>query len=62
MMSFSLPMVGSLVIGGAAEAWGARLAVSGFALLAMAASVAFYFGSAALRGLDARMEKDAIRG
>lgn len=61
MMSFSLPMLGSLVIGGAAEAWGAPLAVSAFAGLAMAASVAFYLSSASLRGLDARMERDALR-
>lgn len=62
MMSFSLPMLGSLVIGGAAQVFGARLAVSAFAVLAMVASVAFYLWSPALRGLDARMEKDAIRG
>ncbi|HEU4429802.1 MAG TPA: MFS transporter [Myxococcota bacterium] len=62
MMSFSLPMVGSLVIGAAAKSLGAPLSVSVFAALAMAASVAFYYGSDALRGLDARMEKDGIRG
>jgi MFS family permease len=56
MMSFSLPMLGSLVIGGAAELFGAALAVSAFAGLAMAASVAFYVWSPALRGLDARMD------
>jgi MFS family permease len=61
MMSFSLPMLGSLVIGGAAELFGAPLAVSAFAGIAMLASVAFYLWSPALRGLDARMEKDAIR-
>ncbi len=61
MMSFSLPMLGSLVIGAAAEAFSAPLAVSVFAVLAMLASVAFYFGSASLRGLDARMERDAPR-
>ncbi len=61
MMSFSLPMVGSLVIGGAAKALGAPLAVSMFAALAMVAAVAFYYGSEALRGLDARMERDAAR-
>ena len=58
MMSFSLPMVGSLVIGGAAKSLGAPLAVSAFAALAMAASVAFYAGSDALRGLDARMDRE----
>jgi len=58
MMSFSLPMLGSSVIGFAAKHWGAPLAVSVFAALAMAASAAFYYWSAALRGLDARMERD----
>jgi predicted MFS family arabinose efflux permease len=62
MMSFSLPMVGSLAIGAAAKSLGAPLAVSVFAALAMLASVAFYLGSDALRGLDARMERDVVRG
>jgi MFS family permease len=61
MMSFSLPMLGSLVIGAAAKGLGAPLAVSVFAALAMIASVAFYYGSEALRGLDARMERDVVR-
>jgi len=61
MMSFSLPMLGSSVIGFAAKHWGAPLAVSVFAALAMAASGAFYYGSDALRGLDARMERDVER-
>jgi hypothetical protein len=61
MMSFSLPMLGSLVIGAAAKGLGAPLAVSVFAVLAMLASVAFYNGSEALRGLDARMERDVVR-
>jgi MFS family permease len=61
MMSFSLPMVGSVVIGGAAKTLGAPLAVSLFAALAMAASVVFYVSSDALRGIDARMERDAER-
>lgn len=62
MMSFSLPMLGSSVIGFAAKHWGAPRAVSAFAALAVAASVAFYYGSEALRGLDARMERDVGRG
>lgn len=62
MMSFSLPMLGSSVIGFAAKHFGAPIAVSAFAALAVLASVAFYYGSEALRGLDVRMEKDAIRG
>ncbi len=61
MMSFSLPMVGSVVIGGAAKTLGAPLAISVFAALAMVASVAFYLGSDALRGLDARMDRDLGR-
>lgn len=51
-------MLGSSVIGFAAKHWGAPLAVSVFAGLAVAASVAFYCGNAALRGLGARMERD----
>jgi predicted MFS family arabinose efflux permease len=61
MMSFSLPMLGSSVIGLAAKHWGAPLAVSVFAALAVGASVAFYYGSPALRGLDARMERDLAK-
>ncbi len=61
MMSFSLPMLGSSAIGLAAKYWGAPLAVSAFAALAIAASLAFYYGSAALRGLDARLDLDAAR-
>jgi MFS family permease len=62
MMSFSLPMLGSSVIGLAAKHFGAPLAVSVFAALAMVVSLAFYYGSDALRGLDARMEPDALHG
>jgi MFS family permease len=61
MMSFSLPMLGSLVIGAAAEALGAPFAVSIFAALAGLASIAFYVGSDSLRGLDARMEREKGR-
>jgi hypothetical protein len=61
MMSFSLPMLGSSVIGLAAKFWGAPIAVSSFAALAVAASWAFYSWSPALRGLDARMEREVVR-
>lgn len=55
MMSVSLPLLGTLPIGALAEKIGAPMAVTGASLLAGAAALAFYFGSAKLRELDAHV-------
>lgn len=56
MMSFSLPLLGTLPVAAAAEKIGAPLAVGLASMLAVAAALAFYFGSPKLRGLDTRVE------
>ena len=56
MMSFSLPLLGTLPVAAAAEKIGAPLAVGLASMLAVAAALAFYFGSSKLRGLDGRVE------
>jgi hypothetical protein len=55
MMSFSLPMLGTLPLSRLAEAVGAPLAVGSASLLAVAAALAFYLCSAELRRLDTRV-------
>ena len=56
MMSFSLPLLGTLPVAAAAEKLGAPLAVGLSSMLAVVAALAFYFGSPKLRGLDMRVE------
>jgi MFS family permease len=57
MMSFSLPLLGTLPVSALAEAYGAPLAVGCSALLAMAVAVIFYLASPALRGMDESVRK-----
>ena len=59
MMSFALPMLGTLPLSALAEAYGVSLAVSVAAVLAVLAAVVFYVASPSLRGLD-RSVRDAI--
>ena len=54
MMSFSLPMFGTLPVSAAAEQYGAPLAVGVSSALAVIFAVVFYFSSKNLRNLDAR--------
>lgn len=56
MMSFSLPLLGTLPVSAAAEVWGAPRAVAGAAVLAMVAAVLFYLSSPALRTMNTRMQ------
>ena len=55
MMSFSLPLLGTLPMGAIAEVFGAPLAVGLTAALAVVAAVALFASSPELRKLDARM-------
>jgi MFS family permease len=55
MMSFSVPMLGTLPVSAAAEAFGAPLAVGVASVLAMLSALAFYAFSKDLRNLDAHV-------
>ena len=55
MMSFSLPLLGTLPLSAVAERFGAPFAVSLASVLAVAVALLFYFISPALRDLDARV-------
>ncbi len=55
MMSVSLPLLGALPMGWAAEHIGPPLAVAGAAAIAILSAVGFYAASPKLRGLDARV-------
>ncbi|MDH3687738.1 MAG: MFS transporter, partial [Myxococcales bacterium] len=59
MMSFSLPLLGTLPMAAVAEARGAPFAVALAAALAMIVAVLFYFTSPSLRGMD-RSVKEAL--
>jgi MFS family permease len=52
MMSFSLPMLGTLPMSAIAEAWGAPTAVALASVTAVVVSLLFYMLSPALRGMD----------
>jgi len=60
MMSFSLPLLGTLPLTRAAESIGAPLAVGAASALAVVAAVLFYFCSAELRSLDARVRDASL--
>lgn len=57
MMSFSLPLLGTLPMSAVAEVWGAPLAVAVAAFLAVCVAVIFYVTSPTLRGLDAEVRR-----
>jgi MFS family permease len=56
MMSFSLPLLGTLPVAAAAQRLGAPMAVGIASILAVLAALAFYFGSHRLRELDMRVQ------
>jgi MFS family permease len=56
MMSFSLPLLGTVPVAALAEAYGAPLAVGSASLLAVAVTFIFYLSSKALRSLDDDLE------
>jgi hypothetical protein len=55
MMSFSLPLLGTLPVAAAAEKLGAPLAVGIASMLAVITALAFYVTSRNLRELDQRV-------
>jgi len=57
MMSFSLPLLGTLPMSGLAEIFGAPLAVGGAAVLSVLIAVLFYMGSPTFRRTDAGIVK-----
>jgi len=56
MMSFSLPLLGTLPVTAVAKWLGAPIAVGISSMLAVVAAVAFYFASRSLRELDGRIQ------
>lgn len=57
MMSFSLPLLGTLPVTAVAKIWGAPVAVGISSILAVVAAIAFYWASRSLRELDSRVEQ-----
>jgi predicted MFS family arabinose efflux permease len=57
MMSFSLPLLGTLPVAAIAEAYGAPFAVGLTSVLAVLITLVFYTLSPALRGMDAQVKK-----
>jgi MFS family permease len=57
MMSFSLPMLGTLPVGAVAERYGAQVAVALAATLAVAVAFGFWLASPSLRGMDPKIEE-----
>lgn len=57
MMSVSLPLLGTLPVGAAADRFGAPNAVAASCLLAVVMAIAFYLFSRQLRSLDARVAR-----
>jgi MFS transporter, DHA1 family, staphyloferrin A biosynthesis exporter len=59
MMSFSLPLLGTLPLSAAAKFWGAPVAVAGASLIAIAIAFGFYLLSTSLRSMDERLHHAA---
>lgn len=57
MMSFSLPMLGTLPLSALAEVYGVAWAVTAAAALAMTIALLFYLGSSELRSMDATVAR-----
>ena len=60
MMSFSMPLLGTLPMSAVAEVWGAPAAVLLAAALATAIAVVFYVASPALRDMDAAVRRGML--
>ena len=61
MMSFSLPLLGTLPLSAVAERLGAPVAVGGASALAAVAALIFHVMSPALRDLDARVRAASVQ-
>lgn len=57
MMSFALPLLGTLPISALAELYGARLAVGASSILALVVALVLYATSPVLRGMDADLRR-----
>jgi hypothetical protein len=60
MMSFSLPLLGTLPLSAAARLWGAPAAVAGASTIAVLIAFGFYFMSPSLRSMDERLRRAAV--
>jgi len=60
MMSFSLPLLGTLPVAAVAELLGAPAAVAGASVIAVLVAVGFYVASPSLRGMDERMRRAMV--
>jgi MFS family permease len=61
MMSFSLPLLGTLPLSAVAEAFGAPTAVGFASVLAVLVAFVFYLSSSALRGMDATVRAAVLQ-
>jgi MFS family permease len=60
MMSFSLPLLGTLPLSAAARLWGAPAAVAGASTVAVLIAFGFYLLSPSLRSMDERLRRAAV--
>jgi MFS family permease len=60
MMSFALPLLGTLPLSAAARLWGAPAAVAGASMIAVLIAFGFYFLSPSLRSMDDRLRRAAV--
>ncbi|MAE95219.1 MAG: hypothetical protein CL910_11215 [Deltaproteobacteria bacterium] len=60
MMSFSLPLLGTLPMSAIAELWGAPIAVGVASVLAVVIALMFYASSPALRNIDATLQRAMV--
>jgi hypothetical protein len=60
MMSFSLPLLGTLPVSAMAELVGAPAAVAGASVIAVLVAVGFYAASPSLRGMDERLRRSLV--
>jgi Na+/melibiose symporter-like transporter len=60
MMSFSLPLLGTLPLSAVAEVWGAPAAVAGASVMAVLVAIGFYVTSPSLRHMDERVRRAMV--
>jgi MFS family permease len=61
MMSFSLPLLGTLPVAAVAELVGAPAAVAGASVIAVLVALVFYVASPSLRGMDERLRRSMLQ-
>jgi MFS family permease len=60
MMSFALPLLGTLPLSAVAKLWGAPAAVAGASTIAVLIAFGFYVLSPSLRGMDERLRRATV--